>query len=210
MPDPMRPDFFRRVDESDDELFYTSPRLVVHIDDGAIAAVSEIYAQFLPTGGAVLDLMSSWRSHIPESVKAPRIVGLGLNRSEMENNPALTEIVVHNVNRNPRLPFPDANFRWRRDDGIDSVPGAAGQAFADVARVLKAHAPFIVTFSNRMFPTKAVAVWQGATDQQRLGIVSRYFAESGAFEKIGVIDRSRRPGTPSDPIWAVAGYAIAR
>ena len=210
MPDPMRPDFFRRVDESDDELFYTSPRLVVHIDDGAIAAVGEIYAQFLPTGGAVLDLMSSWRSHIPESVKAKRIVGLGLNRSEMENNPALTEIVVHNVNRHPRVPFPDQTF-----DGVVMTVSIQYlvrpvEVFADVARVLKAHAPFIVTFSNRMFPTKAVAVWQGATDQQRLGIVSRYFAESGTFEKIGVIDRSRRPGTPSDPIWAVAGYAIAR
>jgi SAM-dependent methyltransferase len=210
MPDPIRPDFFRRIDESDDELFYTSPRLVVHIDDGAIAAVGEIYAQLLPAGGAVLDIMSSWRSHIPESVKAKRIVGLGLNRAEMENNPALTEIVVHNVNRHPRLPFPDQTF-----DGVVMTVSIQYlvrpvEVFADIGRVLKAHAPFIVTFSNRMFPTKAVAVWQGATNQQRIGIVSRYFAESGAFEKIGVIDRSRRPETPSDPIWAVAGYATAR
>jgi hypothetical protein len=67
-----------------------------------------------------------------------------------------------------------------------------------------------VTFSNRMFPAKAVAIWQGANDQQRIRIVTRYFAESGAFETIGVIDRSHRPGPPSDPIWAVAGYRIAR
>jgi SAM-dependent methyltransferase len=206
----MKPDFFRRIDEDDDELFYTSPRLVVHIDDGAIATVGEIYAQFLPVGGALLDIMSSWRSHIPESVKAKRLVGLGLNRSEMENNPALTEIVVHNVNRHPRLPFPDQTF-----DGVVMTVSIQYlvrpvEVFTDIGRVLKAHAPFIVTFSNRMFPTKAVAVWQGATNQQRIGIVSRYFADSGAFEKIGVIDRSHRPGAPSDPIWAVAGYALAR
>jgi SAM-dependent methyltransferase len=190
MPDPMKPDFFRRIDEDDDELFYTSPRLVVHIDDGAIAAVGEIYAQFLPVGGALLDIMSSWRSHIPDSVKA--------------------KLVVHNVNRHPLMPFPDQTF-----DGVVMTVSIQYlvrpvEVFNDIGRVLKAHAPFIVTFSNRMFPTKAVAVWQGATNQQRIGIVSRYFADSGAFEKIGVIDRSHRPGMPSDPIWAVAGYAIAR
>ena len=210
MPNPMRPDFFRRVDESDDELFYETPRLVVHIDDGAIAAVGEIYSQMLPASPEVLDIMSSWRSHIPQNVKAKRIVGLGLNRAEMENNPALTEVVVHNVNRHPQLPFPDRSF-----DGVVMTVSIQYltrpvEVFADVGRVLKTGSPFIVTFSNRMFPTKAVAIWQGATDQQRIGIVSRYFAESGAFEKIGVIDRSHRPGPPSDPIWAVAGFAIPR
>src|ERR1700726_4850286 len=99
MPDPAKPSFFRRMDESDDELFYQLPRFVVHIDDGAIAALGEIYASRLPQGGEILYLMSSWRSHIPESVAPKRLVGLGLNRAEMEDNPALTEAVVHNVNR---------------------------------------------------------------------------------------------------------------
>ncbi len=210
MPNPMRPDFFRRMDESDDELFYESPRFVVHIDDGAIATVGEIYALMLPAGGEILDLMSSWRSHIPQIVRAKRLVGLGLNRAEMANNPALTEVVVHNVNRHSRLPFPDKSF----DGAVMTVSIQylikPVEVFAEVGRVLKPHSPFVVTFSNRMFPTKAVAIWQGANDQQRLGIVTRYFAESGAFEKIAVIDRSKRPGLPSDPIWAVSGYAIAR
>ncbi len=98
------------MDETDDELFYESPRFVVHIDDGAIEAVGEIYASRLPQGGAILDLMSSWRSHIPASVRPSRLVGIGLNRAEMEDNPALTEVIVHNVNREPRLPFPDETF----------------------------------------------------------------------------------------------------
>jgi SAM-dependent methyltransferase len=210
MANPMRPDFFQRIDESDDELFYQSPRFVVHIDDGAIAAVGEIYSRMLPAGGEILDLMSSWRSHIPPTVKPRRLVGLGLNRAEMEDNPALTEAVVHNVNRHPRLPFPDQSF----DGAVMTVSiqylVRPVEIFADVGRVLRPHSPFIVTFSNRMFPTKAVAVWQAANDQQRVGIATRYFAESGVFEKIGVVDRSRRPGPPSDPIWAVAGYRIAR
>lgn len=208
MPDSTNPEFFRRIDESDDELFYQFPRRVVHIDDGAIAETSRIYAERLPQGGEILDLLSSWRSHIPESVRPSRLVGLGLNREEMADNPALTEIVVHNVNREARLPFPDASF----DGAVLTVsvqyltqPIAT---FAEVGRVLRPTAPFIVTFSNRMFPTKAVAIWRGANEQQRAGIVHRYFAESGAFENIEMIDRSIRPGPPSDPIWAVLGCRI--
>src|SRR5262249_32982284 len=104
------PEFFRRIDESDDELFYSQPRLVVHIDDGAIRKVGEIYARFLPHAGAILDLMSSWRSHLPEDVRPARLVGLGMNRPEMEDNPALTAIVIHNLNQNPALPFAEAEF----------------------------------------------------------------------------------------------------
>jgi SAM-dependent methyltransferase len=210
MPDPARPDFFRRTDESDDEFFYQQPRFVVHIDDGAIATVGEIYASRLPHGGEILDLMSSWRSHIPQSVNPKRLVGLGLNRAEMEDNPALTEAVVHNVNREPRLPFVDHSF----DGAVMTVSIQylirPIEVFAEVGRVLRPDAPFIVTFSNRMFPTKAVAIWHGAHEHQRMGIVLRYFAESAAFEKIEMFDRSHRPGPPSDPIWAVAGYKIRR
>src|SRR5215468_1182947 len=110
MSKPFPPQFFRRLDDSDDEAFYSIPRLVVHIDDGAIAKVREIYARLLPRGGAILDLMSSWRSHLPEDVRPARLVGLGMNRPEMEDNPALTAIVIHNLNQNPALPFAEAEF----------------------------------------------------------------------------------------------------
>ena len=199
-------DFFRRVDDSDDELFYSMPRLVVHIDDGAIAKVGEIYAQLLPQGGAILDLMSSWRSHLPAHLRPARVVGLGMNRAEMEDNPALTEIVIHNLNREARLPFPDAEF----DGAVVTVSvqymTSPLETFAEVARVLKPGAPFIVTFSNRMFPTKAVAIWQNLDDYDHVKLVARYFMESGGFENIEFIDKSA-PTTPhSDPIWAVVGY----
>src|SRR5438105_2456394 len=110
MPDQIDERLLRRLDESDDELFYQSPRLVVHIDDYAISAIGEIFAERLPVGGLFLDVMSSWRSHIPPSLAPSGVVGLGLNRVEMQENPALTEIVVHNVNREPRLPFDTARF----------------------------------------------------------------------------------------------------
>ena len=200
------PEFRRRMDESDDELFYEYPRFVVHIDEHAIADVGEIYQRLLPQKGEILDLMSSWRSHLPPTLEPRRVVGLGLNRAEMADNPALTDIVIHNVNRQPRLPFDDASF----DGAVMTVSVQylthPIEVFTEVARVLRSSSPFVVTFSNRMFPTKAIALWQMASEQQRPEIVRSYFAQPGTFEKIELIDHSRRAGVPSDPIWAVVGY----
>lgn len=203
MARPLEPAFFRRLDEDDDELFYVAPRFVVHIDDAAVRTVGEIYSSRLPRGGVILDLMSSWRSHFPPDLNPARVVGLGLNRAEMENNPALTEVVPHNLNRASRVPFADASF----DGAVLSVSVQylvhPVEVFADVGRVLRPGAPFIVTFSNRMFPTKAVAIWTEANETQRVGLVDLYFTRSARYERIEVIDHS---GGAGDPIWAVLGY----
>ncbi len=206
MAEADRPNWFARVDESEDEDFYSFPRRVVHIDDGAIAAVGEIYASRIAEESKILDLMSSWRSHLPERMRPSYVTGLGMNREEMEDNPALNEIVVHNVNRDPRLPFPDQSF----DAAVMTVSVQYLTnpivLFADTGRVLRPGGCFITTFSNRMFPTKAVALWRGSSEENRVEIVKQYFAQSGAFENIEVIDMSHRNGPPSDPIWGVLGY----
>ncbi len=206
MAEADKPNWFARVDEAEDEEFYGVPRRVVHIDDGAIAAVGEIYASRIAEGSIILDLMSSWRSHLPERMRPARVTGLGMNREEMEDNPALDEIVIHNVNREPRLPFANESF----DAVVMTVsvqyltnPIAT---FRDTGRVLRPGGCFITAFSNRMFPTKAVALWRGSSEKDRVEIVKHYFAQSGAFETIEVIDMSQRNGPPSDPIWGVLGY----
>src|SRR6266446_1589163 len=104
------PDAYARDDESSDDRFYVAPRKVVHIDDGAIAALGRLYSEVLPTGGRLLDLMSSWRSHLPERFQAREVVGLGLNAEEMTDNPRLTRSIVHDLNRTPRLPFGNEEF----------------------------------------------------------------------------------------------------
>jgi len=206
MAENFPPEFFRRIDETDDELFYSQPRLVVHIDDGAMKKLGQIYGRLLPQGGAILDLMSSWRSHVPDKVRPARLVGLGMNRPEMQDNPALTEIVIHNLNQNPVLPFADSDF----DGAVVTVSiqymTRPVEIFRGVAKVLKPGAPFIVSFSNRMFPTKAVAIWHSLGEFDRVRLVSRYFQESGNFENMEVIDMSAPTEPPSDPIWAVVGY----
>ena len=104
------PAAYTRHDETPDTEFYGYPRKVVHIDDGAIAALGRLYAEVLPAGGQLLDLMSSWRTHLPRDFRAGEVIGLGLNAEEMTDNPQLTDHVVHDLNQAPRLPFDDEAF----------------------------------------------------------------------------------------------------
>jgi SAM-dependent methyltransferase len=190
--------FFDRADPGADTAFYSSPRLVTHIDDGAIAAVGKLYAE-LGLDGEVLDLMSSWVSHFPTPPR--RLVGLGLNAAELAANPMLSERVVHDLNADPRLPFPDASV----DDAtccvsVDYLTEPVA-VFREVARVLRPGGRFVVTFSNRCFPTKAIRGWLATEDAQHLQIVDAYFALSGGF---GKVERERRtPPGRGDPLYAV-------
>jgi len=195
---------FARVDETDDRLFYSYPRKVVHIDDNAIVAVGALYAELLPQGSVLLDLMSSWRSHLPPGLQPARVVGLGLNAEEMAENPQLDDAIVHDINRNSGLPFGDEVF--------DAAMCAVSvqylinpiHVFREVNRVLRPRSPFIVTFSNRCFPTKAVALWRATNDQQHIAIVTAYFQASGGWRDLKARDCTPgRLATGSDPLYAV-------
>ena len=197
--------YFQRYDRADDALFYAFPRKVVHIDEGAIAALGTVYAEVLPRAGVLLDLMSSWRTHLPSDLaeaSALEVVGLGLNAEELADNPQLSQYVVHDVNREPRLPFPDAAF----DGGICAVSvqymTRPVELFADVARVLKPGASFLVSFSNRCFPTKAVAIWHNTTDDRHIELVGSYFQMSGQWGPPDVRRFTPPAGDPLYVVWA--------
>jgi len=202
MDHPFTPEMFERMDDSDDALFYTFPRKVVHIDDPAIAAAGKFMAETFAPHGVLLDLMSSWRSHLPAGFVKQRLVGLGLNAEEMADNPDLDESVVHDLNVNPALPFADDYF----DGAVVTVSIQYMikplEVFAEVRRVLKPGAPFIVFFSNRMFPTKAVRIWQGLRDGRRAELVRAYFQYTGGYDEAVSHDLSPNPGI-SDPLYAV-------
>jgi SAM-dependent methyltransferase len=195
-------EFFRKQDESDDGLFYRQARKVVHIDDGAIAALSAQFSALLPRNGVLLDLMSSWRSHLPPDLTPARVVGLGMNREEMADNPALGKIVVQNLNREPYLPFEDAAFDGAFCTVSVQYLTQPAVVFAEVARVLRPDAPFVVSFSNRCFPTKAVAAWLAMSDAQHLALVSRYFELAGGWNAITAWQHVPRRGDPLYIVWA--------
>src|SRR3712207_3494 len=202
-PSDLPPELFRREDESPDPLFYVEPRFTVHIDDAAIAAVTAVYRELLPEGGEILDLMSSWRSHLPHGRAYARVVGLGMNGEEMAENPQLDEYVVHDLNADPRLPFEDAIF----DGAVCTVSvqymTQPVETFVQINRVLKPGAPFILTYSNRCFPSKAIAAWLMTNDTQHANVIATYFHESGGWGDVHAQNRTRHAGGHQDPLYAV-------
>ena len=195
---------FRRMDETPDEEFYRTPRLVTHIDDRAIAAVTQLYRELFPTGGEILDLMSSWISHLPPEIEYRRVAGLGMNETELCRNDRLDSYVVQNLNENPELPFADATFGGCGICvSIDYLTRPV-EVLREVGRVLKPDAPVVITFSNRRFPSKAVAVWHQLDDRGHMGLVEGYLREAGNWHGVRRLDRSPRR-LFSDPLYAVVG-----
>lgn len=208
----MRTDYFSetpfsREDESDDADFYGMPRLVQHIDDAAIDLIRGIYQRLLGDGMTVLDLMSSWQSHLPGTLKLNRLSGVGLNADELGKNPQLTDFVVLDLNRNHPLPYENGLF----DAAICNVSVEyltdPLRVFKEVGRVLKPEGSFIVTFSNRWFPQKAVTIWKSLHEFERMGLVSEYFFLSGAFEKINTYSARGVPRPVQDKYYPEFRYA---
>lgn len=195
--------FFDRADETPDRDFYSFDRLVTHIDAGATAAVGDLYEE-LGLAGDVLDLCSSWVSHFVTTPE--RLVAMGMNANELAANDAATDTLVHDLNVDPTVPFDDAGF--------DAVTCCASidyltrpiEVFDEVARVLRPGGPFVVTFSNRCFPSKAIRAWLAADDGQRCSIVATYFALSGGFGPPTV--QLRNPESGGDPLYAVWAHSL--
>ena len=194
---------FAKADPTSDTLFYAPIRMVAHIDERAIGALTGVYAEHLAPGMRVLDLMSSRYSHLPEL--ALDVTGHGMNAAELEANPALDRHVVRDLNEDPTLPFADRSF----DAALCCVSVQYLQhpvaVFAEVARVLGSGAPFVVSFSNRCFPTKAIALWHALTGARRAAYVGAVMEEAGFAD---VQPNEVLPGGGvSDPLWTVIGRA---
>lgn len=195
---------FAKLDTGDDLAFYKAPRLVTHIDEGAVAALTGFYRARIPEGARVLDLMSSWVSHLPENGSYAEIVGHGMNAEELGANPRLARWFVQDFNQNPVLALDDQSF--------DAALACAGvqylqrpaEVFNEVRRVLVAGAPFIVTFSNRCFPTKAVEVWRSLDISGHAALVKLYLERAGFTDvEVGLL----ADGRTSDPLVAATGRA---
>jgi SAM-dependent methyltransferase len=192
-------EFFDRTDPAPDDVFYSWPRLVTHIDAAAIAAVGQLYEQ-LAIDGEVLDLMSSWVSHFH---RAPsRLTVLGMNSEELSANPQAAVTVVHDLNAAPQLPFHDNAFEAVVCCVSVDYLTRPVEVFGDVARVLRPGGPFVCTFSNRCFPSKAIRGWLYSSDDEHCAIVAGYFESSDRWDP-PVIERRTPPGHLGDPLYAV-------
>jgi SAM-dependent methyltransferase len=207
-------DAFSRQDETDDTVFYETDRFVQHLDSLALSTVEHLIGELIVEENAeILDLMASWDSHIPATLNPGRVVGLGLNRNELSRNPALDERCLHDLNKDPRLPFPDDTF-----DAVLNVVSVdyltqPFEIFQEVGRILKPGGLFLVVFSNRMFEQKAVKIWRQSGEEERVLLVEEFFNRAGTFRKPELFVSKGKPrprddkygnlGIPSDPIYAV-------
>jgi SAM-dependent methyltransferase len=193
---------FSREDEGDDADFYSVPRLEYHIDDGAIAALTSLYGEVLPAGGVILDLMSSWVSHLPADVAYGELIGHGMNEEELAANPRLSRWFIQDLNKDPHLPL--------ADESIDAAMICVGLQYltrpvavlAEVARILRPGAPVVISFSNRCFPTKAVAIWLDLDGGGHSELIALYLREAG-FKEVSA--RRLADGWIGDPMTAIIG-----
>jgi SAM-dependent methyltransferase len=208
---------FRRADESADTQFYTQPRFVQHIDDGAIESLKSYYASVIREGARVLDLCSSWTSHLPEGLKGrlASCVGYGLNGKEMEANGHLTGFWVRDLNakgsqgevmQGGQEPL----LKEVADGTVDVVICNVSVDYLveplivleEVKRCLKIGGTAHMAFSNRCFPTKVVGRWLRMRDEERRRWVGCYFWAVGGFQDVEeVILKDGRDW--SDPLFVV-------
>ena len=195
------PEGFRRDDDRPDHLFYEQPRLVQHLDSTCRAEIERQYGRLIAPGAEVLDLMGSWTSHLPADLDLAGLTVLGLNGEELRANPRATATVVHDLNREPVLPFADGSF--------DAVICTASveylldprRAAREIGRVLRPGGVAALSFSNRWFPPKAVRLWTDLHEFERLGLAAALLAGSGCFDGITTLSRRGAPRPPDDPHW---------
>ena len=195
---------FTKIDGDEDELFYEEPRLVYHIDDDAVAALTDFYRAVLPQGGVLLDLMSSWVSHLPPEVDYAEVIGLGMNAAELAANPRLARWFVQNLNRDRSLPQADASVDAAMICVSVQYLEDPVAVLREVARVLRPGGPIVISFSNRCFWTKAVAIWRALGDDGHAALVERYLRAAG-FARIETHRLAEWVEDQSDPMIAVVG-----
>ncbi|XOV88421.1 MAG: class I SAM-dependent methyltransferase [Pseudomonadota bacterium] len=193
--------FFARQDESPDSLFYHEARLTTHIDDATIAALTDFYREVLSPSDRLLDLMSSWISHLPPEVSYERVSGHGMNQAELARNERLEDFVVQDLNEDPVLPWPDHQFDVVLMTVSVQYLTRPFDVFREIARVLATRGRCVVAMSHRLFPTKAIYAFQVLPPADRCRLVASYMNLAG-IDQIEIIDRSP---PDADPLWLVVG-----
>ncbi|MFM7269879.1 MAG: class I SAM-dependent methyltransferase [Cyanobium sp.] len=199
----------RKWDSSDDALFYAEPRFVHHLDGAFRARLTQLYRERIPAGAVVLDLMSSWVSHLPDDVAYASVIGHGLNERELAANPRLDRHWLQNLNRDQRLPLESTS--------VDATLIVAGWQYlqqpeevaAELLRITRPGGQLIVAFSNRMFFTKAPQVWADGSDRDHLAYVAEVLIAQGWPKPTLIAETTRAEGLAGliggkgDPFFAV-------
>ncbi|EPE33327.1 S-adenosyl-L-methionine-dependent methyltransferase [Glarea lozoyensis ATCC 20868] len=203
------PNSFIRQDENADSQWYSQPRFVQHIDDGAISTLKDYYSTIIKPEHSVLDLCSSWVSHLPDSLEPSKMIGIGMNAPELQKNAHLTKYYVKDLNEKPE-------FKEMEDESVDVVICNVSvdyltkpiKVFEEMRRVLKTGGTAHMAFSNRCFPTKVIGPWMSMDDEERRKWVGGYFWASGGWEDVEEVVLKEGKASfwgGEDPLFVVRG-----
>jgi SAM-dependent methyltransferase len=208
----LTPDLRSKMDLTDDALFYSEPRFVTHVDMAFIQRLTNLYSQVLQPETKILDLMSSWVSHLPEDMQFAEVVGHGLNEAELQRNSRLDRYFVQNLNKDLKLPCQDAEFAAVLNTVSVQYLQFPEAIFAEILRVLQPGGVAIISFSNRMFPHKAINAWRDGSDEQHLELVGNYFRTTPGFGEPKIVAHRGGGMLPwlnlTDPFYVVMAKKI--
>ena len=198
----------KKLDETDDAIFYSEPRFVYHLDSNFRKCLKNVYKKEILKDSVVLDLMSSWDSYLPIKNEYKKIIGHGLNNQELTRNKALEEYWVQNFNLDQKIPL--------EDQSIDACLMVAAWQYLqypellvrEISRILSSKGKFLISFSNRAFWHKSPNIWVNSNEEERIiyvrkVLVSNGFKEPRIIEKFTNQNNSLLPFFKVDPFYCV-------
>lgn len=204
---PFTPKDFERADEIFDGSFYAVPRFVYHIDEPAVASLTQFYRKNIKPKSDILDICSSWVSHYPLEFPTVmgRISGTGMNKLELQANDQLSDWEQKDLNEDPKLPYPDNSFDIVTCVVSIDYMNKPMEILKEVHRVLRKGGKVIISQSNRCFPSKAISMWLTMNDRQHLELINGYFQYAGGFESRKAFDITADlpDGSYRDPMFII-------
>tara|TARA_Y100001968_G_scaffold171110_1_gene156519 strand:+ start:568 stop:1233 length:666 start_codon:yes stop_codon:yes gene_type:complete len=157
-----------KIDKNDDQIFYQHPRYVHHLSPSFRDRLTNLYSNYLCNHHVILDLMSSWVSHLPVNIKFKKVIGHGLNESELRSNNRLDSYWVQDLNKTQEMPLEDSS--------IDIGLIVAGWQYLqypekvslELSRIIKEDSLLIISFTNRAFWTKSPNIWTNSSEEERI------------------------------------------
>ena len=197
----------QKPDESNDSLFYSTPKFVYHLDSNFRKNLSELYKQEIKNNSCVLDLMSSWDSYLPKNGENIKVIGHGLNKEELEKNDAFDNYWIQNFNTNQMIPLEDETIDYCLMVAAWQYLQYPEKIAEEVARILKEKGKFIISFSNRAFWHKAPNIWTYSNENERIIYVRNILVANGFCEprviKKFTQENSLLPFLNKDPFYCV-------
>ncbi len=198
----------QKLDESNDEDFYSNPKFVYHLDANFRNYLSSVYKNEIKDNSTILDLMSSWDSYLPLENKYKQVIGHGLNRDELEKNKILDSFWNQNFNLNQKIPLEDSSIDYCLMVAAFQYLQYPEFLIRDIARILSKEGKIIISFSNRAFWHKAPNIWTTSTEEERLKyvrkvLISNGFEEPRIIRKFNDISFNFLPFLKSDPFYCL-------